>query len=226
MADESAFGNGVGTGALIQLGANVLPRIIGQGARNKKLAAAGKTFKTPQGYGDAVNIAKGIANSGDPNFSNNLQAIYGGEANQVSRAKSLTGNANDILSVLQGANKTATDSALSASAQDSNFRINAKKYLAQTTMAQGGADAQTQRANYQAQQAELGRQQQNLNMWAQAGGNIANDVVSSKMMNQYYGGQQKTQGGSPTWFQAQAMRKKYGYTDPRTLDTIDSESVG
>lgn len=175
---------------LVALASNVLPRLIGAGKRRRELEAAGKTFQTPQELKDAANEARGLANMGDPNFNVNKQQIDRQQANAVAAAKA-TGNVSDILGTVTKSQQTATDASLRNSAMDSQYRFNAKKYLNQILLSLGGAEFGTQRANYGAVQTEFGRQQANIQGWAQAGNNLAGDVSSYGLMKEFgsgYGG--------------------------------------
>lgn len=170
---------------LTQVAGNVLPRVIGKKKREARVDAAGKTFTTPREYKDNVEEARAQIGAGDPNYNRNVSNVRAAEANAIDRTKNVTGNVGDILSMIQGLNRTSTDRQLAAGAHDTEFRLNARRYLSQARSNFGQANQQTQRSNFAAQQAEIGRQQQNINQWSQASGNVANDFVSANLLKNY-----------------------------------------
>lgn len=162
--------------------------------QQKRARAAANTFQTPQEYKDAVSIAEGLSNSGDPNTARNQQAIEQGQANTVSRVKALSGNVSDVLNVLSSSQKTATDATLANMANDTSFRYNAKRNLANAKMQLGNVNASTQGKNYNAVMGELGRQGQANQAQADSIHNMANDVISSQYLKKYGYGIMDAQG--------------------------------
>lgn len=163
---------------------NVIPRLFGNSARKKALADAANTFIVPQAAKDAVSEAKGIAAQGDPNYNNNQRQIERQQANAVQTAK-VSGNVSDILGSVAKSQQIATDASLKNSAQDTQYRFNAKRFLTSALQGLGQTQGQVQRENYGAVQTEFGRQQQNLQQWAAAGNNLAGDITSYGLMKQY-----------------------------------------
>ena len=179
MANAALIGQG------ISLAGNVLPRVIGAKKRKANLDAAGRTFQTPEEYAQNVADAKEMASSGDPNNNRNKAAIDQSQANIIARAKAVSGNVGDILSVLSSTNKTATEATLNNQARDTQFRTDARRYLAQTRSMYGNAKLNTARMNKQARDQEFARQSANIEGWAQAANNVASDVVSADLMKKY-----------------------------------------
>lgn len=154
-------------------------------AQQKRAKAAENTFQTPKEFKEAEAIAEGLANSGDPNTTRNQQAIDRAQANTISRSKALSGNVSDILNVLSSSQKTATDATLANMANDSAFRFNAKRNLANAKLQLGNANASTQGKNYNAVMAELSRQAQANQNSADSTRNMANDLISAQYLKKY-----------------------------------------
>ena len=169
----------------IQLAGNVLPKLIGAKGREKKLDAAAHSFTTPQEFKDNVADANAQVGAGDPNYNRNINTIKTGEANALDATKNAAGGVSDVLAAIQGLNRTSTDRQMATNAADTQFRLNAKRYLGQTRAQLGVAEQQTAARNFAAKQAEIQRQQQNQNAYAGASGNVANDFISANLLKDY-----------------------------------------
>jgi len=166
----------------VSLLSNILPRVIGKGKREKKLAAAAETFDMPEGIDQAVELTRNVARQGDPYAGIRQRQIDRGSANTLGQVKATTGSVQDVLNAVQGISERKGAAEERNIAASKEYKINLEKQLANMLRSKGLTQLQVDQLNQRAVESEAARQSADMQGYATSGQNLGSDVFSSLML--------------------------------------------